>query len=642
MQKIFILILSGVLLFSNEVLAQEKNDSLLKVYHTAKQDTDRVKSLHQYINLNYSTPDSSIKYSKLAIELAKTTENVVLLAKSYNLLAVAYYYSGDLKRSEENLNKSLSHYLKIEYKLGIATCYNGIGVIYYDQGKLYKALQLYIQSLRIKEKLGDQKSIAMTLNNLGNVYKDLKKIDKSLEYYNKSLEIKRDINDQHGIAMTLNNIGLLYHNDKKYKEALAYYSESIGIKREINDLHGLAMSLNNIGLTYELQRDYPKALHFYEESISIKKEIGDQFGLAMSLINLSTVYRETGDYSTCFKLLLEGEKIAKEINATTQLRDSYLRMYEAHEMQGNTSNAFKFYKLYIEIKDSVLSEESIKNIQKLQAQYENEAKQLTIQNLTKKEELNNAQLAQNKAEKKSKNVTIISLIVGLIVSLGLIIFFYFVFKQRTKTNLALKKSLEEKEVLFKEVHHRVKNNFQVISSLLNLHSNNSDNEAVKKALGEAKDRVGSMALVHEKLYQSKDLSQIKMDEYISQLIKHLKDSFDAEIEFSSVIKVENVFLNIETAIPLGLIFNELITNSIKYAFKGRIDNTIDIGIKRTGEKIEVAYKDNGVGLPKEFDLDNLETLGLNLVQILVLQIHGELSINTEKGASFTFDFILPE
>lgn len=641
MQKLFLVISIGFLLFNNVINANEVNDSLIAVYQNEKQDTDKVKSIHQYILINYSNPDSAIKYSKIAIELLKKTENITLLAKSYNLLAVSYYYHGDLKRSEDNLNKSLSFYLKINNKKGIATCYNGIGVIYYDQGKLYRALQLYVQSLRIKKKLGDQKSIAMTLNNLGNVYKDLNNFKKSLEYYKKSLEIKREINDQHGIAMTLNNIGLLYHNNKKYKNALKYYSESIRIKREIDDLHGLAMSLNNIGLTYELQQNYQKALHFYEESILIKKEIGDQYGLAMSLINLGTVYREVGNYSNCFKLLMESERIAKEINATTQLKDCYQRLYETYEMQDNTSKAFKYYKLYIEIKDSVMSEESIKNIQKLQAQYEDEAKQLTIQNLSKKEELNNAQLAKNRAEKNSKNITIISLIVGLSVSAGLIIFFYFIFKQRTNKNLALKKSLDEKEVLFKEVHHRVKNNFQVISSLLNLHSNNTDNEAVQKALGEARDRVRSMALVHEKLYQSTDLTQIKMDEYISQLIVHLKDSFNSKVDFSSIIKIDNVYLNIETAIPLGLIFNELITNSIKYAFKAGVNNAIEVIIIRKEDKVKVEYKDNGIGLPKDFDIDNLDSLGLNLVQILVLQIHGELAINNEKGASFSFDFTLP-
>lgn len=623
------------------IYSQEKNDSLLNIYYSTDQDSNKIMALHQYIKLNYAVPDSAIKYSKAAIELAKANKNIQLLAKSYNLLAVAYYYTGDLNKSHKNLNTSLSLYTKIKDKSGMATCYNGIGVIYYDQGKLYKALQLYIQSLRIKEKLGDKTSIAMTLNNIGNVYKDLDNFQKSLEYYNKSLQIKEEIDDKHGLAMTLNNIGLLYHNHKKYIKALNYYSRSIAIKKEINDLYGEAMTLNNIGLNYELQEEYKKALEYYEKSIAIKKQIDDQYGLAMTLINTGTVYREVGNFNKCFEKLLESEKIAQKIGATTQLRDCYQRLYETYEMQGNTKKAYNYYKAFIAVKDSMMNEESMKNIQKLQAQYENEKKQLTIENLSKNEELHKAQLAQNEAEIASKNTINISLIIGLVISIGLIIFFIINAKQRARINQTLTQSLKEKEVLFKEVHHRVKNNFQIISSLLNLHADNTDNEAVKKALGEAKDRVGSMALVHEKLYQSDDLSRIKMDEYINQLTTHLLDGSDGKKEIKTIINVHDVYMNIETAVPLGLIFNELITNSLKYAFKEKVNNKIEIGITENNGEVDVIYKDNGIGLPDDFNLDNLDSLGLNLVQILVLQIHGELKIDTTKGTQYSFHFKLP-
>lgn len=640
MGRIFLIILCTIFFLNLTCHAQEKNDSLLEIYYHAKHDTDKIKSIHEYITLNYSTPDSAIKYSKISIELSKNSKNLELLAKSYNLLAVSYYYTGDLIKSESNLNQSLSFYSKLKNKRGMATCYNGIGVVKYDQGKLYDALQLYIQSLRIKEKLGDKKSIAMTLNNIGNVYKDLNKIDKSLDYYNKSIQIKKEINDEQGLAMTLNNIGLLYHNNQDYIKAQDYFNQSLIIKKNIGDLYGEAMTLNNIGLNYEVQNIFDAAILYYEKSIAIKKQIGDKYGLAMSLINLATIYRENGNYNKCYNYLFESEKIAKEIGATTQLRDCYQRLYETYDIQKNTSQAYKYYKLFIAEQDSMMSEESVKNIQKLQAQYENEAKQLTIQNLSKKEELHNAQIAMNDAERKTNNIIIISLIIGLVLSLTLIIYFIFSSKQRTKNNVALQKSLDEKQVLFKEVHHRVKNNFQVISSLLNLHANNTDNEAVKKALGEAKDRVSSMALVHEKLYQSKDLTQIKMDEYISQLLMHLSTGFDSKATFSSIIKIDNVYLDIETAIPLGLIFNELITNSIKYAFVKDTGNTIEIIMKEKENRIAVSYRDNGVGLPKDFNLDTLESLGLNLVQILVLQIQGELAINQDNGTTFSFEFAM--
>jgi two-component sensor histidine kinase/Tfp pilus assembly protein PilF len=613
-----------------------QNDSLVDFYQKTKDDSLKIQTLQQLVKANYSSPDEAIEYAKVAINLDGDSVSSIQLAKSHNVLAIAYYYKGDLIQCSNSLNKSLYHYSVLKDKSGMATCYNGIGVVKYDQGKLYESLQLYIKSLRIKEKLGDKASIAMTLNNVGNVYKDLSKFDKSLEYYKKSLKIKEEIDDMHGLAMTLNNIGLLYHNQSQFDKALEYYQNSLKVKREIEDFHGEAMTLNNIGLTYEVQEKFSKALPYYEQSIEIKERIGDQYGLAMSLINIATIYRATGNYSRCYSTLLKAEEIALKIGATTQLRDCYQRLYETHEQQNNTAQAYRYFKLFIATKDSMMNEESVKHIEKLQAQYENEKKQLIIQNLSKKEELQEAQIIQNQALLESERLTKISLLVGLGLCFVLIFLVLFYANQRKKNNEALTNSLEEKEVLLKEVHHRVKNNFQVISSLLNLHVNNTENTEVQIALSEAKDRISSMALVHEKLYRSTDLSKINMKDYISQLFDHLLDGTSLEVD--SKIEVEDIFMDIDTTIPLGLIFNELITNSLKYAFSDNDSNQITIGITKELNKISVWYKDNGVGLPDDFDKDNLDSLGINLVQILVLQLHGNLEIKSEKGTQYFFDF----
>ncbi|MCB0401288.1 MAG: tetratricopeptide repeat protein [Flavobacteriales bacterium] len=616
------------------LIAQSNNDSLLTVYQSAATDSSRIDALHQFIKTNYSTPDSAIKYAEFAVEFSRNIDNKYWLAKSYNLLAIAYYYQGDLINSKKNLNESLKYYSFLKDQSGMATCYNGIGVVNYDQGKLYDALEYFIKSIRIKQKTDDTTSIAMTLNNIGNVYKDLGKYDRSMEYYNKSMELKEKVNDRHGLAMTLNNIGLLNHDHGDYETALDYYNRSLKIKKEIADLHGEAMTLNNIGLTYEVQKKYKDALSYYQKSIDLREKINDQFGLAMNLVNIATVYRETGDFTRAYKYLFRAEKIAKEVGATTQLRDCYQRLYETYERQGSIQSAYKYYKLFEETKDSIMNEESLKNVQKLQAKYENEKQQLEIQNLSKKDELNKAQLEKNKAELTSKRIVNIGLIVGIGVCIGLIIFFFVILKYRRRKETELEQSLEEKEVLFREVHHRVKNNFQLISSLLNLHLNNTDNEAVQMALNEARDRINSMSLVHEKLYKSKSLSNINLKDYVSDLVVYLLDNFDEDVD--QKIEIDELELDIETAIPLGLIFNELITNSMKYAFKKREGGKITIAIKKDGAGYEVHYADDGIGLPDHIDFDNLDSLGLNLVQILVLQLHGQLNVIRENGTAYSF------
>ncbi len=213
----------------------------------------------------------------------------------------------------------------------------------------------------------------------------------------------------------------------------------------------------------------------------------------------------------------------------------------------------------------------------------------------------------------------------------------------------IKESLMEKEVLLREIHHRVKNNLQVVSSLLNLQSRCVEEEETLNVLKESQNRVKTMAMVHEKLYQSEDLKDINFKDYIENLVLDLFYSYDVE---AGVIKpqihVEDLNMGITTAIPCGLIINELVTNSLKYAFpsinnksaNGKLDykGTINIELKRLNDKFELIVSDNGIGLPKEVDMKSVDTLGLKMVNILVNQLSGTLEVNRNGGTGFRIIF----
>jgi two-component sensor histidine kinase len=217
---------------------------------------------------------------------------------------------------------------------------------------------------------------------------------------------------------------------------------------------------------------------------------------------------------------------------------------------------------------------------------------------------------------------------------------------RTQTAI-LQKSLKEKEVLLKEIHHRVKNNLQIVSSLLNLQSRGLTDKGLVTVFKDSQARVRSMALVHEKLYRSKDLSHIDLREYIVNLTDYIKGTYDhgsAPIRFE--YDLEDIALSIDTVIPLGLIFNELISNALKYAFNDMgsghdRDNVLSIQLKRHGDKhLVIVVKDNGVGLPSDLDISNTHSLGLKLVNNLTKQIKGSLHVLTRNGSQFTIVFPL--
>jgi two-component sensor histidine kinase/HAMP domain-containing protein len=217
-------------------------------------------------------------------------------------------------------------------------------------------------------------------------------------------------------------------------------------------------------------------------------------------------------------------------------------------------------------------------------------------------------------------------------------------QERKKIEESLHNSLEEKDVLFKEIHHRVKNNLQIISSLLFLQSSHIKDEETQNVFHESQNRIRAMALVHEKLYQSKDMSRVNFGEYINNLSAFLyqtyrNKNFDIEFKYD----VDNIFVSVDLAISLGLILNELLSNALKYAFKDvthddKHKNYISINSKKNDNLVVFEIIDNGIGLPQDFDIEKSESLGLKLVKSLTHQINGKLNIESNAGTKFTIIF----
>lgn len=200
-------------------------------------------------------------------------------------------------------------------------------------------------------------------------------------------------------------------------------------------------------------------------------------------------------------------------------------------------------------------------------------------------------------------------------------------------------SLREKEQLLKEIHHRVKNNMQIIASLLSLQSEKSDDEKFNSLLRESRNRINSMALVHEMLYKSEDLSKIELREYIETLCSSVYRSYvspNVEIQFNYDIE-RNIHFDVDKMIPIGLILNEAISNSLKHAFRNR-NGAISIALHPDKEKYVLSVSDNGSGFKKDFDMERDSHLGIQLIYMLTDQLGGKLDVNKGKGVSYSIVF----
>jgi two-component sensor histidine kinase len=204
----------------------------------------------------------------------------------------------------------------------------------------------------------------------------------------------------------------------------------------------------------------------------------------------------------------------------------------------------------------------------------------------------------------------------------------------------MRSSLVEKEVLIREIHHRVKNNLQIISSLLHIQSGKITNNEMVSMFTNCQNRVKSIALIHEKLYQTNSFTRVDFGSYTKNLVYYLFRMFDVKSDKVSLrLNVENVFLPMDTAIPCGLIINELVTNSLKHAFTNDKHGEISIqAVYHSNNKFTLTIKDNGKGIPEEVDFYKSRTVGYNLINSLIRQLGGVLEINREEGTEFKITF----
>ncbi len=205
----------------------------------------------------------------------------------------------------------------------------------------------------------------------------------------------------------------------------------------------------------------------------------------------------------------------------------------------------------------------------------------------------------------------------------------------------IEEALREKEVLIKEIHHRVKNNLQVITSLLSMQLPHIENPEALQMFKDSRDRVRTMALIHEKLYNSENFSQVDLGDFIITMADELQHQYGDGCNVVFTMNIDKVLITIDKAVPCGLIVNEILTNSLKFAFVGRSSGTITISLSRDGDSVALFLGDDGIGLPENIDPSRVVTLGLQLISILGAQIEAETILERDNGTSYAFNFLDP-
>lgn len=325
---------------------------------------------------------------------------------------------------------------------------------------------------------------------------------------------------------------------------------------------------------------------------------------------------------------------------------NYLLWFKADSTRGKYQDAITHYQLYKKHADSVSNGEKMRQINSLQVQFDTEQKDKNIQLLTQKGKLQEARISTDNILRYVFMGSIIVLIL-----FAALLYNRSRLKNRANKNLELKrqqideqneqlkKLLSEKEWLLKEIHHRVKNNLQIVISLLNTQSAYLDNEDALLAIQNSQHRMHAMSLIHQKLYQSDNLATIDMSWYIYELINYIKECYSSEKNISFVMDIEKIFLDVAQAVPLGLILNEAVNNTIKYAFPVSRKGEVQVSFKKTEkDNYRLMISDNGIGLPDDFNIDETDSLGMNLMRGLTDQLDGNFTLESKDGLKIIINF----
>ncbi len=500
-----------------------------------------------------------------------------------------------------------------------------LGYVFERRGQIDKAADYAVESLRLGDLLNDKKAIALAYSDLSNLFWKQSKFEMGLDYGLKSIAIF----DERGMidldyGFTLYVVGNNYLALNNYREALNYYQHSIAIGERYgfyNNLCDVYISLVDLN-AYLNQFD--QAGEAGANAIKYAELLSNDFMVMRSWLSIGKLQILEGKYISAIESLQQSIQIATEdFGDEYYLSQAYEALGRAYAGNHKYKDAYEAFSKYDKLKNEFFTIESDQRISLLQTEFELAQKDSTIE------------IQETQLKKLGTRQTLITIIASLLL-LFLMLLYKMVQTNRSKNKL-LQKQNKEKEFLLKEIHHRVKNNLEIVSSLLALQSAEVKNPKVLEAMQKSQHRVHSMSMIHQKLYQGKSLSRIDMKEYFINLGQYIVDSFGEEDRIKIQCDMERIELDVDMAIPIGLIVNELVTNSLKYAFPKNINGLIVIRLAEQESQLQLMVSDNGIG--KKYKNKTGGTgFGTQLIQLLTKQLDGKMTLVKDKGTVASFEF----
>jgi two-component sensor histidine kinase len=508
------------------------------------------------------------------------------------------------------------------------------GSCYFILGNYPLALEHFLKSVRVSpDPIVRQRLEPGVLLGAGAVFAEMGQLDSARVYYKKTLQLNSSTQRARTQIGTLENLGALEMKAERYDSAVYYFEQSIALARTGDRQGMLAASLTQISAAHLYRGDRETAFNFLQEADALTQQLGVPGDIAYTKATLAEYYQQTGKPGLAISNGEEAYKLGTEQQLPDIIRRATLTLSKAYEETGAPAKALDYFRQYVALKEQLRNEDKVREITqvKLQSQFEQEQERQRLE-----QEKKDAVVAEQLQRQQLQRNALGGGLLGMVLIAGLLFWGYRT-KQRSNALLAekndiIERSLQEKEVLLREIHHRVKNNLQVISSLLSLQSRRVQDVTVQEAILEGRNRVRSMAMIHQNLYQTENLTTIDVRDYIRKLTQNLFDSYNIEPDRIGLdAEIEPLQLDVDVLIPLGLILNELITNCLKYAFPADRPGKIKVSLQQEAGQLKLKVMDDGVGMPEDFDPMRSTSMGYQLISSFVRKLKGVLELKKWEG-----------
>ncbi|WP_176628273.1 sensor histidine kinase [Mucilaginibacter sp. SG538B] len=643
---------------------------------------------------NRNDRQTGLKIAQNALAFAQMRKNSDGEARSYHQIAQYYPISDPVSLQQRimYINKAIEIFRRNRNYLWLSYLLTGNSDLLFRADRVTEGLRSLFEALDLGKAVS-RRTVEGIYLNISRISFKLGDYTNSLKYSLLALETAKEVSDTTIQLTGINHIiASTYIKMEDYSRAIPFSIDVLSMAKRYHDHRVVMMESPALALEYLRTNQADKAFAVLNDMKSHAVGDLDNLSVAMAFINnlvdakhfseaaryvenlksllpkiaavniqelmdaynaLASYYSATGDVKHAYRYTELYATMAHKQNFAAGVRTAEYRYYELLSLKGDKKSAMAHFLKEKKIKDSIDNIAKTYQISLLHIENEALEKNKHIDSLTREALLSDAKLKRNQLIQK---VTVGGTVLLMIITA--LVYNQYRLKQRSNAqllqqkleidhqNLSLKHLiadknllLGEKDLLLKEVNHRVKNNLQIVMSLLASQSVYLSVESAHQAILESQNRVRSIALIHDQLYKTDNVTEINLLIYIKELIQSLDNSLNHRINKIVIdYDVDDITLDVSQAIPVGIILNEMVTNAIKYAFPNDQPGSIAIRVKRAGKFLEVQVSDNGVGLPEGFNLSGAESLGITLLEGLTEQLEGSLSIENKNGLTVFLKF----